>query len=139
MFVVEGGATIELFHLRIGEGSSSISFGGTLTATHPPSATITPVEASRGLTMPGHRRRGLDGIVGGSRDEKRSRTRRSHRLWLLEGVEERPLLAGSAVKDTARTLYTVDLTSDKGAGSGTKADLRYVIGQADAIRILLVP
>src|SRR5262249_43407028 len=34
--------------------------------------------------------------------------------------------------NTSPTHYTVDLTGDSGTGSGSRGDLRYVIGQADA-------
>ena len=53
-----------------------------------------------------------------------SSPRRRHRLWALEGLEDRVLLAA--------TLYTVDAITDTGAGSGTTGDLLYCIDQANA-------
>jgi hypothetical protein len=59
--------------------------------------------------------------------------RRRHRLWVPEGLEDRVLLAGSP------TYYTVNLTSDTGASSGTdpktndpSGDLLWAITQANA-------
>ncbi len=46
------------------------------------------------------------------------------RLWALEGLEDRVLLAA--------TIYTVNSTTDTGAGSGTRGDLLYCIDQANA-------
>ncbi|MFI5455455.1 MAG: choice-of-anchor Q domain-containing protein [Isosphaerales bacterium] len=54
-----------------------------------------------------------------------SRVRRDRRNWAPEGLEDRVLLASP-------TAYTVDLTSDTGAGSGTTGDIAYVITQANA-------
>ncbi len=54
---------------------------------------------------------------------KPSSQRRSHRLWALEGLEDRLLLAA--------TIYTVDAITDTGAGSGTSGDLLYCIDQAN--------
>ena len=45
------------------------------------------------------------------------------RVWLPEGLEERVLLSGMT--------YTVDQTTDTGAGSGNSGDLRYTITQAN--------
>ena len=52
----------------------------------------------------------------------------ARRRWIsvLEGLEARILLSGSP------TIYTVDLTSDNGTGSGTTGDLLYCISQANA-------
>ena len=67
-------------------------------------------------------------IPGHSR--KSSASRRAHRLWVLEGLEDRRLLAA--------TIYTVKLTTDNGptaAGQSTgtdTGDLRYCITQANA-------
>ena len=66
---------------------------------------------------------------------QRARARRSRRLWALEGLEGRVLLSGNP------TYYTVNLTSDTGACSGTDAyptagtpsgDLLWAITQANA-------
>ena len=59
-------------------------------------------------------RRRADGRSGGRRG----------RAWVPEGLEERVLLTGLT--------YTVDQTTDTGAGSGTSGDLRYAITQANA-------
>ncbi|MFI5455752.1 MAG: beta strand repeat-containing protein [Isosphaerales bacterium] len=56
----------------------------------------------------------------------RSRVRRGHHLWMLEGLEGRVLLSGNP------TTYTVNATTDTGMGSGLKGDLRYCIDQANA-------
>ncbi len=64
------------------------------------------------------------GIYRGSSVTRRRR--RGRRLWAVEGLEDRLLLSGSP------TVYTVDLTSDTGAGSGTTGDLLYAIDQANA-------
>ena len=68
-----------------------------------------------------------------SRARQLARARRSRRLWVLEGLEGRLLLSGNA------TYYTVNLTSDTGAHSGTDAntgtpsgDLLWAIEQANA-------
>jgi hypothetical protein len=58
------------------------------------------------------------------RDRSSGRPRRARRLWALECLEVRALLAA--------TVYTVDALTDTGAGSGTAGDLQYVIDQADA-------
>jgi hypothetical protein len=52
----------------------------------------------------------------------------AHRLRLsrVEGLEPRALLAGSP------TIYTVDVLSDTGTGTGTTGDLRYCVTQANA-------
>ena len=55
---------------------------------------------------------------------KASSPRRRRRLWALEGLEDRVLLAA--------TLYTVNAITDTGAGSGTTGDLLYCIDQANA-------
>ena len=55
---------------------------------------------------------------------KPSSPRRRRRLWALEGLEDRVLLAA--------TLYTVNAITDTGAGSGTTGDLLYCIDQANA-------
>jgi len=57
---------------------------------------------------------------------QRSRGRRARRLWRLEGLEDRVLLANNP------TIYTVDFTSDTGMGTGNAGDLLYVINQANA-------
>ena len=65
--------------------------------------------------------------------QRRRQTRRGRRLWLPEGLEDRLLLSGNP------TYYTVNLTSDTGASSGTDAttgtpsgDLLWAITQANA-------
>ena len=58
-----------------------------------------------------------------SRSSATARRRRKH--WVLEGLEGRLLLSGSP------TPYTVNATSDTGAGSGDTGDLRYCITQAN--------
>jgi hypothetical protein len=58
------------------------------------------------------------------RDRSSGRPRRARRLWALECLEVRALLAA--------TVYTVDALTDTGAGSGRAGDLQYVIDQADA-------
>ncbi len=55
-----------------------------------------------------------------------SSARRRRRLWVPESLEHRVLLSGTP------TIYTVDLTSDSGRGSGLAGDLLYCITQADA-------
>ncbi|HKI17743.1 MAG TPA: LEPR-XLL domain-containing protein, partial [Isosphaeraceae bacterium] len=50
-----------------------------------------------------------------SRNRSQAHARR-RRLWALEGLEDRVLLSGNP------TIYTVDLTSDTGAGSGSSGD-----------------
>ncbi len=50
--------------------------------------------------------------------------RRRGRAWAPEGLEDRVLLSGLT--------YTVNQTTDTGAGSGTSGDLRYAITQANA-------
>src|SRR5580698_3103788 len=57
------------------------------------------------------------------RERRRAGARRG-RVWAPEGLEERVLLSGLT--------YTVDQTTDTGAGSGTSGDLRYTITQANA-------
>jgi len=59
-----------------------------------------------------------------SRNRSQAHARR-RRLWALEGLEDRVLLSGNP------TIYTVDLTSDTGAGSGSSGDLLYCITQAN--------
>ena len=49
---------------------------------------------------------------------------RRGRDWAPEGLEDRVLLSGLT--------YTVDATTDTGAGSGTSGDLRYAITQANS-------
>ncbi len=51
---------------------------------------------------------------------------RRHRAWVVEALEDRRLLAGGP------TVYTVDVLSDTGTGSGTTGDLRYCVIQANA-------
>ncbi len=53
-----------------------------------------------------------------------SHSRRDRQHWVPEGLEDRVLLANP-------THYTVDLTSDTGAGSGTSGDIAYVLYFAD--------
>ncbi len=69
-----------------------------------------------------------------ARQQARARSRR-RRLWALEGLEDRVLLSGNP------TVYTVNLTSDSGASSGTddyptagtpSGDLLWAITQANA-------
>ena len=48
----------------------------------------------------------------GNRARQHARARRNRQLWALEGLEGRVLLSGSP------TYYTVNLTSDTGAGLG---------------------
>ena len=71
----------------------------------------------------------------GNRARQHARARRNRQLWALEGLEGRVLLSGSP------TYYTVNLTSDTGAASGTDAypvtgapsgDLLWAITQANA-------
>ncbi len=57
-------------------------------------------------------------------DRRRDGSRR--RAWLPESLEGRVLLSGNP------TVYTVDLTSTNGTGTGTTGDLVYVLGQANA-------
>ncbi len=52
-----------------------------------------------------------------------SGSRRRRRLWALESLEPRVLLAA--------TIYTVNATTDTGAGSGTTGDLLFCITQAN--------
>ena len=59
-----------------------------------------------------------------SRGGMAARHRRRH--CVLEGLEDRILLSGSP------TVFTVDLTSDNGTGSGTTGDLLYCITHANA-------
>ena len=69
-----------------------------------------------------------------SRARQQARARRRRRLWALEGLEGRVLLSGNP------TYYTVNLTSDTGASSGTddthgghpSGDLLWAITQANA-------
>ncbi len=70
-----------------------------------------------------------------SRARQHARVRRSRRLWVPEGLEGRVLLSGNP------TYYTVNLTSDTGANSGTDAyptagtpsgDLLWAVTQANA-------
>ena len=55
---------------------------------------------------------------------RRVRVRRSGKRWGPECLEGRVLLASP-------TRYTVNLTSDTGAGSGSAGDLAYVVNQAN--------
>ena len=55
---------------------------------------------------------------------KPSGQRRNRRLWALEALEDRVLLAA--------TVYTVNAITDTGAGSGTTGDLLYCLTQANA-------
>ncbi len=67
----------------------------------------------------------LFSIVTPSSARKRTRTRpQRRRLRALESLENRRLLAA--------TIYTVNATTDTGAGSGTTGDLLYCIDQANA-------
>ena len=60
------------------------------------------------------------------RSKRQSAGRRRGRwVWSVEGLEGRVVLSGNP------TVYTVDLVSDTGAGSGTTGDLAYVINQAN--------
>ena len=68
-----------------------------------------------------------------SRVRNQARARRRQRPWVVDGLETRVLLSGNP------TYYTVNLTSDTGAGSGTDAitgnpsgDLLWAITQANA-------
>ena len=74
--------------------------------------------------MFGHHRDGRDGTLGDMPRQTRGRTRRSRRLLVLEGLEDRALLSSP-------TVYTVDLTSDTAQGSGTTGDIAYVLYFAD--------
>ena len=56
----------------------------------------------------------------------RCRASRGRRSWLPESLEGRVLLSGNP------TVYTVDLTSANGSGTGSSGDLVYVIGQANS-------
>ena len=56
--------------------------------------------------------------------ETRTRRRMNRRNWTAEALEDRRLL-------TSPTVYTVDLTSDTGQGSGTSGDIAYVTYLAD--------
>jgi len=76
--------------------------------------------------MVGHHQHGLEAMSGASRSGARRRTRRSRRLWAVEGLEGRVLLSGGP------TIYTVNAITDTGAGSGTTGDLLYCINQANA-------
>ncbi len=70
-----------------------------------------------------HMLRGLEMRARAAR--RRSHVRHGNRLWALEGLEDRVLLSGT-------TIFTVDLTSANGTGSGTTGDLRYCVSQANA-------
>jgi hypothetical protein len=74
--------------------------------------------------MFGNKRRGSEIGRWTSRGGPRGRRPRSRRVWALEGLEQRALLAA--------TVYTVNATTDTGAGSGTTGDLLYCINQANA-------
>jgi Dockerin type I domain len=54
------------------------------------------------------------------------RLRRDQRPCVLEGLERRTLLSGTP------TVYTVNLVSDTGTGSGTTGDLAYAVNQANS-------
>jgi hypothetical protein len=73
--------------------------------------------------MIGHRLRGSEMKLRRSRSGSMSRSRRGSRLWVLEGLEERLLLA---------TIYTVNSTGNGTTGTGDSGTLPYVIGQANA-------
>ena len=60
----------------------------------------------------------------GPRHSRRGLSLHRRRLWAVEGLEGRVLLAA--------TVYTVNATTDTGAGSGTTGDLLYCIDQANA-------
>ena len=76
--------------------------------------------------MPGHLRRVFAVTSRAPRDRARVRARRSRRMWVLEGLEDRLLLSGSP------TIYTVNSTGNGTTGTGDSGTLPYVIGQANA-------
>ncbi len=73
-----------------------------------------------------HRSRPFSGLFSASspRHAPKRSSLRGRRLWVVEGLENRVLLAA--------TVYTVNATTDTGAGSGTTGDLLYCIDQANA-------
>jgi len=75
--------------------------------------------------MVGHHRHGLAATSVASHRGARRRTRRSRRLWAVEGLENRLLLSGGP------TIYTVNSTSGGITGSGDSGTLPYVIGLAN--------
>jgi hypothetical protein len=83
-------------------------------------------EAPRSLDMLGHDRRVRTLTSGSFGDRARVRARRSRRLWVLEGLEDRVLLSGSP------TIYTVNSTGNGTTGTGDSGTLPYVVGQANA-------
>ena len=68
----------------------------------------------------------LHALSTGSQPHGQHARRRRRRRLGLEGLEDRVLLSLNP------TIYTVDLTSDTGAGSGNTGDIGYVINQANA-------
>jgi hypothetical protein len=82
-----------------------------------------PGETSRSHPMIGHRLRGSEMKLRRSRSGSMGRSRRGSRPWVLEGLEERLLLA---------TIYTVNSTGSGTSGMGDSGTLPYVIGQANA-------
>jgi hypothetical protein len=71
-----------------------------------------------------HRMRDWKAWSPSAPNKERARHRRRH--CVLEGLEGRTLLSGSP------TVFTVDLTSDNGTGSGTTGDPLYCITHANA-------
>jgi hypothetical protein len=74
--------------------------------------------------MIGNRQRGSEKKSRTARHGRHARSRRGKPVWLLEGLEDRILLAA--------TTYTVNAITDTGAGSGTTGDLLYCITKANA-------
>ena len=74
--------------------------------------------------MAGHHRRALPVTSAVFGAGARWKARRDRRLWAIEGLENRVLLAA--------TIYTVNAITDTGAGSGTTGDLLYCIKQANS-------
>src|SRR5271155_4834484 len=96
----------------------------TVTPEHSRIWRIQPDEASRGHLTIGNRQRGSEKKSQTARHGRHARSRRGNTVWLLEGLEDRVLLAA--------TTYTVNAINDTGAGSGTTGDLRYCITKANA-------
>ncbi len=73
-----------------------------------------------------HRSRPFSGLFSSRtpRHTRKPSSLRGRRLWVVEGLENRVMLAA--------TVYTVNATTDTGAGSGTTGDLLYCIDQANA-------
>ena len=76
--------------------------------------------------MVGHPLRGVKLTVRKSPAQLLARARRGKQPWLLEGLEDRILLAGSP------TIYTVNSTGNGTTGTGDSGTLPYVIGQSNA-------